>query len=104
MAAEDGALRVDPAVMAGCVQALSGAGDYLQQRLAELDERVGLMLAGWAGRSGAAYSLAWQRWHRGAGDVELGLSMLAKLVEQAGAAYGHNESAAEQALRTVDNG
>lgn len=88
MAAAGGELRVDPAVIDGFAQAVSGAGDFLQKQLAELDARVGQMLGGWQGRSGGAYSAAWQQWHRGAAEVELGLSMLARQVGQAGAAYG----------------
>ncbi len=97
-------MRVDPVVIAGFAQALSGAGDFLQKQLAELDARVGQMLRGWQGRSGGAYLAAWQQWHRGAAEVELGLSMLARLLGQVGAACGQNEAAAQQALRTVDHG
>ena len=62
------------------------------------------MLGGWRGASGDAYGSAWQMWHRGATEVELGLSMLAKAVGQAGAGYQQNEAGSAQALRAVRNG
>jgi WXG100 family type VII secretion target len=102
--AADGTLRIDPAVMAGFAQSLSGAVGYLQSRLKELDGHVGEMLGGWEGSAGGAYSSAWQQWHRGASEVHLGLSTLAKLVGQAGVEYGRNESVSAEALRFVDDG
>ncbi|BBY07519.1 WXG100 family type VII secretion target [Mycobacterium noviomagense] len=100
----DGILRVDPAAMAGCAQALGGAAEALRSRLAELDGQVGEMLGGWQGTSGRAYSSAWDLWHRGAGEVMLGLSILAEAVGKAGTAYQHNESASAHALRGVKGG
>ncbi|WP_076245834.1 WXG100 family type VII secretion target [Mycobacterium sp. SP-6446] len=103
MAADDN-LRVDPQVMQGFAQSLSGAAEDLRSRLAELDGQVGEMLGGWRGASGDAYGSAWQMWHRGATEVELGLSMLAKAVAQAGGGYQQNEAGSAQALRAVRNG
>ena len=103
--AADGTLRIDPAVMAGFAQSLSGAVGYLQSRLKELDGHVGEMLGGWEGWAGGAYSSVWQQWRceRGAlGSVDLGA--LAKLVGQAGVEYGRNESMSAEALRCVDDG
>ncbi|OMC56121.1 secretion protein [Mycobacterium sp. IS-836] len=90
--------------MRGFAQSLSGAAEDLRSRLAELDGQVGEMLGGWRGASGDAYGSAWQMWHRGATEVELGLSMLAKAVAQAGAGYQQNEVGSAQALRAVRNG
>jgi ESAT-6 family protein len=97
-------LRVDPQVMQGFAQGLLGAAEDLRTRLAELDGQVGEMLGGWCGASGDAYSSAWEMWHRGATEVELGLSMLAKALAQAGGAYQQNEAGSAQALRAVRNG
>jgi WXG100 family type VII secretion target len=90
--------------MGGFAQALGGAAEALRNRLSELDGQVGEMLGGWRGASGGAYGSAWQMWHRGATEVELGLSMLAKAVAQAGAGYQQNEASSAQALRAVRDG
>lgn len=100
MAAED-TLRVDPPAMRGVAEALSGRADELRNQLAGLEAQVGEMLGGWRGASGSAYACAWELWHRGAGEVEVGLSMLARLVAQAGGSYQGNEAASAQALRSV---
>jgi WXG100 family type VII secretion target len=97
-------LRVDPQVMEGFAQSLLGAAEDLRSRLTELDGQVGEMLGGWRGASGDAYGSAWQMWHRGATEVELGLSKLAKAVAQAGGGYQQNEAGSAQALRAVRNG
>ncbi|WP_082965889.1 WXG100 family type VII secretion target [Mycobacterium kubicae] len=99
--ADSSELHVDPELMHGFAQALIGGADDLRTRLAELDGRVGEMLHGWRGSSGSAYASAWQLWHRGAGEVELGLSMLGRLVAQAGAGYRADEQATGAALRDV---
>jgi ESAT-6 family protein len=96
--------RVDPVVMQGFAQALCGGAGDLRNRLAELDAQVSEMLGGWRGASGSAYTSAWELWHRGAGEVEAGLSMLARLVAQAGAGYQENEAVSARALRGVRNG
>ncbi|MEM6104969.1 WXG100 family type VII secretion target [Mycobacterium sp. 050272] len=97
-------LRVDPEVMQGFAQGLLGAAESLRNQLSELDGQVGEMLGGWQGGSGSAYSAAWELWHRGATEVEQGLSMLAKAVDRAGKGYQHNEAASAQAIRQVHNG
>ncbi len=97
-------LRVDPAVMHGFAQGVWGGAEDLRNRLADLDEQVGEMLGGWRGASGAAYTSAWEVWHRGASEVQVGLSILATLVARAGAGYQQSEAASEHALREVDDG
>jgi WXG100 family type VII secretion target len=97
-------LRVDPLVMHGFAQALLGGAENLRSQLAELDGQVGEMLGGWQGGSGSAYSCAWELWHRGAREVEAGLSVLARAVAQAGAGYQHNEAVSTQAIRRVHDG
>ncbi|MEB3983657.1 WXG100 family type VII secretion target [Mycobacterium sp. 663a-19] len=103
MAASDD-LRVDPAVMQGFGQALRGGASDLRARLAELDAQVSEVLGGWRGGAGSAYGSAWEMWHRGAAEVELGLSMLAGAVAQAGEGYQQSEAASGQALREVRGG
>lgn len=95
----DDTLRVEPAVMQGFAASLDGAAEHLAVQLAELDAQVGQMLGGWRGASGSAYGSAWELWHRGAGEVQLGLSMLAAAIAHAGAGYQHNETASAQVLR-----
>ena len=100
----DGTLRVDPQVMQRFAAALGGIAEDLQKRLAELDGQVGEMLGGWRGASGAAYASAWELWRRGAGEVQSGLSILARLVGNAGAGYQQNEAVSARALQGVRNG
>jgi WXG100 family type VII secretion target len=97
-------LRVDPQVMQGFAQGLLGAAEALRNQLSELDGQVGEMLGGWHGASGDAYGSAWEKWHRGATEVEQGLSMLAKAVGQAGKGYQQNEAASAQSLRVARGG
>jgi WXG100 family type VII secretion target len=94
----DATLRVDPAVMQGFAQALSGGAGALRVRLAELDAQVGEMLGDWRGEAGGTYGSAWELWRRGAGEVMAGLSMLAKAVGSAGVDYQVNESVSARAL------
>ena len=103
MAAED-MLSVDPPAMRGFAEALRGRAEALRNELAHLDDQVGAMLGGWRGTSGSAYAAAWELWHRGAGEVEVGLSMLARLVAQAGGGYRDNEAIAARELRGVHRG
>ncbi len=99
-----GTLRDDPEAMQGFAAALgAGAGD-LQHRLAELDVQLGEMLGAWRGVSGGAYSSAWELWRRGAAEVHLGLSTLARAVGKAGVCYQRNEAGSAQALRGVRDG
>jgi WXG100 family type VII secretion target len=100
----DKTLRADPAAMQGFAQALCGGAEALRARLAELDTQVGDMLGGWRGGAGGAYSSAWELWHRGAGEVMLGLTMLAKAIDGAGVEYRSNESASARALGGVRDG
>ena len=97
-------LRVDPVVLQGFAQALRGGAQDLRNRLAELDGEVSEMLAGWRGKSGGAYTTAWELWHRGAGEVQVGLSILEKLITHAGRVYQENEAASTHALGEVGRG
>jgi WXG100 family type VII secretion target len=97
-------LRVDPLPMQEFSQALCGCAENLRNQLADLDDQVGEMLGGWRGASGSAYASAWELWHRGAGEVEVGLSMLARLAAEAGEIYQGNEAVSAQALREVNHG
>ncbi|HEX5252678.1 MAG TPA: WXG100 family type VII secretion target [Mycobacterium sp.] len=94
-------LRVDPVVMQGFAASLGGAAEHLSAQLAQLDDQVGQMLGGWQGASGTAYASAWELWHRGASEVQLGLAMLAHLVGQAGGAYQSTEAGSARAERAV---
>ena len=100
----DNTLKVDPEAMQRFSTALSGGAQDLQNRLADLDGQVGALLRGWQGASGGAYAAAWELWRRGAGEVQLGLSHLAKSVGEAGMGYQQNEAAAARALGGVRNG
>ncbi|OBJ15372.1 WXG100 family type VII secretion target [Mycobacterium colombiense] len=100
----DETLRVDPVVMQGAAVSLSGAAEQLSAQLSRLEDQVGQMLGGWQGAAGTAYGSAWELWHKGAREVELGLSMLAQLVGQAGGAYRSNEAGSAQAERAVRGG
>jgi WXG100 family type VII secretion target len=98
------AVQVDPLAMRGFAGALSGRAEELRNQFADLNARVGDMLGGWRGTSGSAYASAWELWHRGAGEVELGLSILARVVDQAAGLYRENEAASAHALRGVHRG
>jgi WXG100 family type VII secretion target len=102
--AEREVLRVNPEAMQGVSQALSGAAKDLHNRLIELDGEVRDMLAGWQGGAGGAYGQAWDLWHRGAGEVQLGLSILAKAVGAVGVDFQAQEAASTQTLRGVYRG
>jgi WXG100 family type VII secretion target len=97
-------LRVQPEVMQAASQALSGAATDLRTRLAELDSEVRDMLAGWQGGAGGAYRDAWDLWHSGAGEVQQGLAILAKMVETAGAQFQAQDSTARQTMDGVYRG
>ncbi|OBG41003.1 WXG100 family type VII secretion target [Mycobacterium sp. E3198] len=97
-------VRVDPLAMRGFAEALSGRAEELRNQFAELNAAVGDMLGGWRGTSGSAYAAAWELWHRGAGEVEVGLSLLARSVGQAGGLYRHTEASSSHALRGVRGG
>jgi WXG100 family type VII secretion target len=102
--AADGTLRAHPEAMRGFTEAVCASAEDLRNQLAALDDQVGQLLGGWRGASGNAYGAAWELWHRGAGEVEMGLSMLARLVAEAGAMYSANEAVSAQELREVDRG
>lgn len=97
--AERDTLRVQPEAMHSASQALSGAARELHIKLVELDGQVRELLAGWHGGSGDAYGQAWDLWHRGTGEIQLGLSILAKAVGVAGADF---ETQDETAAQTTD--
>ncbi len=97
-------MRVDPATIQWFAQALCGAEEDMRNQLAGLDSQVAALLGGWRGASGSAFAAAWELWHRGAGEVEAGLSMLARSVAEAGGVYQENEAASAQALREVYRG
>jgi WXG100 family type VII secretion target len=97
-------LRVNPEMMRGASQGLSGAANDLHTRLIELDGQVREMLAGWRGGAGGAYGEAWDLWHRGSGEVQLGLSMLARAVGIAGVDFQSQESASANRVDGVYRG
>ena len=97
--AEGETLRVEPDAMHIASQALSGAAKDLRTKLVELDGQVRELLAGWRGGSGDAYGQAWDLWHRGTGEIQLGLSILGKAVGVAGADF---ETRDETAAQTTD--
>lgn len=97
-------LRVDPVVMQSHAVSIGGAAEHLSAELSRLDDQVGQMLGGWQGASGTAYASAWELWHRGAREVQLGLSTMAHLVGQAGEGYRANEAGSAQAERAVRGG
>ncbi len=99
--AEREPLRVSPEVMGGVSQALSGAAKDLHTRLSELDGQVRDMLAGWQGGAGGAFGQAWDLWHRGAGEVQLGLSKLAEAVGIAGVDFQGMDSASAHVMGAV---
>ena len=99
--AEHPVLRVQPEAMHVVSQALSSAAKDLQTRLVELDTQVRDLLAGWHGGSSSAYAAVWDSWHRGAGDVQEGLSILANAVGATGAEFQINEDASAHVLNGV---
>jgi WXG100 family type VII secretion target len=102
--AEREMLRVQPEAMHSASQALSGAAKDLQTRLVELDGQVRELLAGWHGGSGDAYGRAWDLWHRGTGEVQLGLSVLGKAVGVAGADFQTQDDTAAQTADGIYRG
>lgn len=102
--AEREVLRVHPEVMHGVSQALSGASKDLHTRLIELDGQIRDMLASWHGGAGGAYGQAWDLWHRGAGEVQHGLALLAKAVGVAGVDFQAQEWASAQKVDGVYRG
>jgi uncharacterized protein YukE len=80
-------LRVDP--------------DDLRKRLAELDDQVADMLRARYGEPGSAYTAACELWHRGAAEVQVGLSMLARLIAHQNAGPHDNEAATSHVVRRM---
>ncbi len=97
-------LRVQPEAMHAASQALSSAAKDLHSRLVQLDSQVRELLDGWQGGSGGAYAAVWDSWHRGAGEVQLGLSILAKAIGATGAEFQTQENDSSQALDGVYRG
>jgi WXG100 family type VII secretion target len=100
----DETLRVDPVLMQSHAVSIGGAAEQLSAELTQIDDQVGRLLGGWRGASGTAYASAWELWHRGAREVQAGLSMLAHLVGQTGEGYQANEAGSAQAERAVRGG
>ena len=97
-------VRVDPATMQRVARAVNDGAEDLRNRLADLDRTVAALLGGWRGASGSAYAAAWEQWHRGAGEVQAGLSILARSLAKAGAGYQQNETQSARALHEVVGG
>ena len=102
--AEREVLRANPEVMQGVSQAISGAATDFRTRLNELDGQIREMLASWKGGAGGAYGEAWDLWHRGAGEVQQGLTILAEAVGVAGVDFQTQESASTQKVDGVYRG
>ena len=97
-------MRVEPAVLSGTCEALSGAAEHLLSRLSALDGAVTSMLAGWQGTSGGAYGDAWRMWHEGADEVEKALAIMADLLGEAAKGFESNEQSSSAQLRGVYGG
>lgn len=102
--AERQILRVQPEAMHVASQALSSAAKDLHSRLVEVDSQVRDLLANWHGGSGGAYGQAWESWHRGASEVQQGLSILANAVGIAGVEFHTHEEASAQIVDGVHRG
>jgi WXG100 family type VII secretion target len=102
--AEGEMVRVAPEVMHGVSQAITGAATDFRTRLNELDGQIRELLANWQGGAGGAYGEAWDLWHRGAGEVQQGLAILAEAVGVAGVDFQTQESAATQEVDGVYRG
>lgn len=100
----DNTLRIDALAMQEIAASLVGAAEHLQAQLADLDDEVGQVLGGWRGASGSAYGLAWELWHRGAGEVRAGLSVLGRLLNEAASGYQSNEACSARAQQAVRGG
>jgi ESAT-6 family protein len=102
--AERETFRVQPEAMHSASQALSDAAKDLHTKLIELDGQVRELLAGWHGGSGDAYGQAWDLWHRGTGEIQLGLSILAKSVGVTGADFQTQDATAAQTADGIHRG
>jgi WXG100 family type VII secretion target len=99
--AERNILRVQAEAMHVVSQALSSAAEDLHNQTADLDGQVRELLDGWHGGSGGAYAAVWDSWHRGAGEVQLGLSILAKAIGVTGDEFRTQERASAQKMDGV---
>jgi WXG100 family type VII secretion target len=97
-------LRVNPDVMHGVSQSVSGAAKDFHTRLSELDGQLREMLANWQGGAGGAYGDAWDLWHRGASEVQQGLAILAEAVGIAGVDFQSQDSASTQTVDGINHG
>jgi WXG100 family type VII secretion target len=97
-------LRVNPEVMHGVSQAISGAARDFHARLSELDGQIRETLANWQGGAGGAFGDAWDLWHRGASEVQQGLAILAEAVSVAGVDFQTQESVATQTVDGIYHG
>ena len=79
-------------------------GKQLTNLPVELDGQVRELLAGWHGGSGDAYGHAWDLWHRGTGEIQLGLSVLAKSVGIVGVDFQTQDDAAAQTADGIYRG
>jgi WXG100 family type VII secretion target len=102
--AERELVRVRPEAMHVASQALSSAAKDLHTRLIDLDGEVRDLLAGWHGGAGGAYGEAWDSWHRGAAEVQQGLSILARAVGIVGVEFNAHEQASTQTVDGVYRG
>lgn len=102
--AERETVRLQPEAMHIASQALSSAAKDLQNRLNELDGQICDVLAGWHGGAGGAYGEAWNSWHRGAAEVQQGLSMLASTVGVVGAQFQTHDQTSAQTVDGVYHG
>jgi WXG100 family type VII secretion target len=98
------ALRVDPEVMQGVSQSVSGAAKDFHTRLNELDGQIREMLSNWKGGAGGAYGDAWDLWHRGASEVQQGLAILAEAVGVAGVDFQSQDAASTQTVDGIYHG
>ena len=94
-------LRVDPVAMRRAARSVNDGAEDLQNRLADLDGDVASLLGDWRGASGGAYAAVWEQWRRGAGEVQAGLSILARCLAEAERGYQQSEAQSAQALREV---
>lgn len=83
---------------------MAGGAERLLAELKSLDSMVSEMLSGWQGSSGSAYTSAWELWHRGVGEVQVGLSMMARLLGHAGTQYAHQDETSAGTLGSVAGG
>lgn len=102
--AEHQILQVQPEAMHVASQVLSTAAKDLHSRLVELDSHVRDLLANWHGGSGGAYESAWDLWHRGADEVQQGLSILANALGITGVEFHTHEEESAQMVGGVYRG